>query len=152
MSLIRDARRLERLSIHLATILRDEEANNDDDDIESAAGLDALHRAANYVINFNMAGLNRIQSGMFLGFLRDHLCDAHSIRPIIGEGGDDLTAEVEAFKKVVDTIDDYRVQSENIGRELVSSMSFRNILSRYKTPTDSDLSTCSQFVIIVFSV
>jgi hypothetical protein len=131
MSLIRDARRLERLSIHLATILRDEETNdNDDDDDNDECDLDALHRAANYVINFNMAGLYRIQSGMFLSFLRDHLCDIQSLGPMIGEeeeeeegrGNDLTTAEIiiEAFTKVVDTIDDNRVQSEAIGRELVN--------------------------------
>ena len=128
MSLIRDARRLERLSIHLATILRDEETNDNDDDDDD--DLDALHRAANYVINFNMAGLYRIQSGMFLSFLRDHLCDIQSLGPMIGEeeeeeegrGNDLTTAEIiiEAFTKVVDTIDDNRVQSETIGRELVN--------------------------------
>ena len=118
MSLIRDSRRLERLASHLANIIREEE----DDDSESvAAGLDALHRAANYVINFNMAGLYRIQSGMFLSFLREHLCDNNSLRRIIdGDDGDDVTAEIDAFRKVVDAIDTYRVQSENIGRELVS--------------------------------
>ncbi len=119
MSLIRDSRRLERLSSHLTNILADEIL--DDDSIsESAAGLDALHRAANYVINFNMAGLYRIQSGMFLSFLRDHLCDIDSLRLITSGGeGEDVTAEVDAFRKTIDRIDDYRVQSEIIGRELV---------------------------------
>lgn len=126
MSLIRDSRRLERLSSHLTNILADETL--DDDCIsESAAGLDALHRAANYVINFNMAGLYRIQSGMFLSFLRDHLCEIDSLRSISGGGeGQDVTAEIDAFRKTIGKIDDYRVQSEIIGRELVRACRIQN--------------------------
>ena len=105
MSLIRDSRRLERLSSHLTNILADETL--DDDCIsESAAGLDALHRAANYVINFNMAGLYRIQSGMFLSFLRDHLCEIDSLRSISGGGeGQDVTAKFVGSKLVPQTVD-----------------------------------------------
>jgi hypothetical protein len=135
MSLIRDSRRLERLASHVANIIREED-NNGNDSESVAAGLDTLHRAANYVINFNMAGLYRIQSGMFLSFLREYLCDNNSLRRMIdGEDGDDVTAEIDAFRIVVDAIDKYRVQSENIGRELVS---LTYVLVTV-TPPDADL-------------
>ena len=135
MSLIRDSRRLERLASHVANIIREED-NNGNDSESVAAGLDTLHRAANYVINFNMAGLYRIQSGMFLSFLREYLCDNNSLRRMIdGEDGDDVTAEIDAFRIVVDAIDKYRVQSENIGRELVSLTCVLVTV----TPPDADL-------------
>ena len=57
---------------------------------------------------------------MFLSFLRDHLCDIDSLRSITSGGeGEDVTAEIDAFRKTIDKIDDYREQSEIIGRELV---------------------------------
>lgn len=140
MSLIRDSKRLERLSSYLANSLLDETW----DATESTAGLDALHRAATYVVNFNMAGLYRIQSGMFLSFLREHLCDNDSLSQYVGEGGDtDVTAEeIEAFRKVVETIDDYRIQSENIGRELVSTLLCTVVVQRAATLTDSNHRLC----------
>lgn len=139
MSLIRDSKRLERLSSYLANSLLDETW----DATESTAGLDALHRAATYVVNFNMAGLYRIQSGMFLSFLREHLCDNDSFSQYVDEGGDDdVTAEeIEAFRKVIDTIDDYRIQSENIGRELVSTLLCTVVVQRAATLKSPTLST-----------
>ena len=71
MSLIRDAKRLERLSGYLATLTENAAGEK--------AGFDALYQATGYVINFNMAGLFRIQSNMFVSFLRKHLCEETSL-------------------------------------------------------------------------
>lgn len=115
MSLSRDAKRLQRLANHLLS----NDGSGDDYDID---GFNALQEASNYVINFNMAGLYRIQSNMFLKFIREHLCDEDSIRQFIEEDDDnDIVDEtIEAFNRLVDIIDAYRIQSEHIGRELVS--------------------------------
>ncbi|KAL3795717.1 hypothetical protein ACHAW5_004487 [Stephanodiscus triporus] len=112
MSLIRDSRRLERLSRHLANITKDR------DDEESSFGFEALERAANYVINFNMAGLFRIQS-VFLNFLRKHLCDEESLG--LFSEGENYAAEADAFRKLIDAIDKGRDRSEHVGRQLYDS-------------------------------
>ena len=114
MSLSRDAKRLQRLANHLLS----NDGSGDDYDID---GFNALQEASNYVINFNMAGLYRIQSNMFLKFIREHLCDEDSIREFIDNDDNDVLDETtEAFNRLVDMIDAYRIQSERIGRELVS--------------------------------
>ncbi|KAL9179193.1 hypothetical protein ACHAXT_008483 [Thalassiosira profunda] len=102
MSLARDSRRLERLARRLSD-------TNDDD------GYSALERAADYVVDFNMAGLFRIESKMFVKFLREHLCDVNSIGPY-SKGA--AAVEAAAFGKVVGKIDEHRVQSERIGKVL----------------------------------
>lgn len=111
MSLIRDSRRLERLSMHLANHLTEE-----GEDME--AGFDALDQAANYVVNFNMAGLFRIQTDLFVNFLRMHLCDEESLRRVCA--GRNAVAETDAFRDLIQIIDKYRVRSVDVGRELVS--------------------------------
>jgi len=111
MSLIRDSRRLERLSMHLANHLTDEGEGME-------AGFDALDQAANYVVNFNMAGLFRIQTDLFVNFLRRHLCDEESLRRFCA--GRNAVAETDAFRDVLQIIDKYRVRSVDVGRELVS--------------------------------
>ena len=103
MSLARDARRLERLARRLSD-------TNDDD------GYSALERAADYVVDFNMAGLFRIESKMFVKFLREHLCDVSSIGQFSNGAAAD---EAAAYEKVVGKIDEHRVQSERIGKALV---------------------------------
>ena len=114
MSLSRDAQRLRRLANHLLS----NDGSGDDYDID---GFNALQEASNYVINFNMAGLYRIQSNMFLKFIREHLCDEDSIREFIENDDNDVLDETTgAFNRLVDIIDAYRIQSELIGRELVS--------------------------------
>ena len=118
LSLIRDAKRLERLANHLHLLSSSEEED----------GLTALEQAANYAINFNMAGLFRIESSMFVPFLREHLCQDDvfiSIRNRNGNGMDgksnvNVKAVASAFRKAVDAIDAHRVQSEKIGKILVS--------------------------------
>jgi hypothetical protein len=129
MSLIRDARRLERLSRHLADLLAEWEGGDDDDDDDDddfddddvESGLDALDRAANYVVNFNMAGLFRIQSGPFANFLRGHLCDGESLGRFCPKERRDAAAEAHAFRDLIDAIDHHRVGSEDAGRELYRS-------------------------------
>mmetsp|Transcript_24417 Transcript_24417/g.43742 ORF Transcript_24417/g.43742 Transcript_24417/m.43742 type:complete len:341 (-) Transcript_24417:299-1321(-) len=106
MSLLRDSRRLERLAKHLS----DDDNEGDDD------GFVALEQAANYVVNFNMAGFFRVQTKLFVHFLREHLCEEDSIGPFI-EGGNAM-AETDAFKKLVSQVEEYRVQSQKIGRLL----------------------------------
>ena len=114
MSLSRDVKRLQRLANHL---LSNVGGSGNDYDID---GLNALQEASNYVINFNMAGLYRIQSNMFLKFIREHLCDEDSIRKFIEDDDNDVVDETtEAFNRLVDVIDAYRIQSERIGGELV---------------------------------
>ena len=102
MSLIRDADRLERLAAHLSS-------NKVNDD----SGLEALLSAADYTVNFNMAGLYRIESTMFVKWLRKHLCNADAF-------GDrtNAAAMATAFVKVIDKIDSQRVDCEKIGKEL----------------------------------
>lgn len=102
MSLIRDADRLERLAAHLSS-------NKVNDD----SGLEALLSAADYTVNFNMAGLYRIESTMFVKWLRKHLCNADAF-------GDrtNAAAVASAFVKVIDKIDSERVDCEKIGKEL----------------------------------
>ena len=110
MSLIRDSRRLERLSRHLANLT--------EEGADTEAGFHALDRAANYVVNFNMAALFRIQTDLFVNFLRRHLCDEESLGRFCA--GRDAVAETDAFRDLIQTIDKYRVRSVDVGRELVS--------------------------------
>jgi hypothetical protein len=108
MSLIRDSRRLGRLSMHLANL-------TEKGDVEQS-GFDALDRAADYVVNFNMAGLFTIQSGIFVNFLRRHLCDEATLGRFCAGNS---TAETDAFEALIRIIDNQRARSENVGRELV---------------------------------
>ena len=63
-----------------------------------------------------MAGLYRIQSNMFLKFIREHLCTVDSLRQFsssnrVGEEGASMSEETtKAFNKLIDKIDAYRVQ------------------------------------------
>mmetsp|Transcript_27509 Transcript_27509/g.58794 ORF Transcript_27509/g.58794 Transcript_27509/m.58794 type:complete len:279 (+) Transcript_27509:417-1253(+) len=109
MSLVRDSRRLERLAMHLSN-------SNNIIEGDGESGLAALEQAANYVVNFNMAGLFRIHSKICETFLRTHLCEKGSIGPFTDDG--DASAETDAFRKLVDKFDEHRVQSENAGRVL----------------------------------
>jgi len=148
MSLIRDAKRLERLSRHL-TILTTKSSdiegnsnNNNEEETAAAAGLQALLQATDYVINFNMAGLFRIQSGMFVAFLRKHLCDKASLgRAMIGSsyldynsneqlGNDvDVAVVADAFRTVIDSMDTHGRRSQEIGNELILLASKTSTLS-----------------------
>ena len=107
MSLIRDADRLERLAAHLYS-------NKVDDD----SGLDALLSAADYVVNFNMAGLHRIETTMFVKWLRKNLCNVDAF----GDGSN-AAAMATAFVKVIDKIDSQRVDCEKIGKDLYDNAS-----------------------------
>ena len=117
MSLIRDADRLERLAAHLSS-------NKVNDD----SGLEALLSAADYTVNFNMAGLYRIESTMFVKWLRKHLCNADAF-------GDrtNAAAMATAFVKVIDKIDSQRVDCEKIGKELYD---IANAASRISITTE----------------
>lgn len=107
MSLIRDADRLERLAAYLSS-------NKVNDDL----GLEALLSAADYVVNFNMAGLYRIESTMFVKWLRKNLCNADAF-----SGCSNATATANAFSKVIDKIDKQRISCEKIGKELYDNAS-----------------------------
>jgi len=113
MSLMRDSRRLERLAKYLSN------SNEREDDSIDGEDFSALEEAASYVINFNMSGLFRIESKMFVDFLREHLCKEDVIGSFAGSGGGHAAAETDAFRKLVGKVDEYRVQSENIGKVLV---------------------------------
>jgi hypothetical protein len=104
MSLIRDCNRLERLADYLS--------HHVDDDL----GFEALEQAADYVINFNMAGLHRVEEKMFVGWLRNNLCNTG----IVGEFSEDGQMVSDAFREVIDKVDEQRVQSSKLGKELVS--------------------------------
>ncbi|KAL3779173.1 hypothetical protein HJC23_002024 [Cyclotella cryptica] len=105
MSLMRDSERLERLAKFL---LYDIEGRDN-------SGLIALEQAVDYLVNFNMAGLHRVESSMFVQWLHDHLCNAN----VIGEFcGDDGNAVTDAFRDVIDKVNDHRVKSSQIGKEL----------------------------------
>jgi len=119
MSLIRDAKRLERLAQQL---LNNKQHNGGEEEEEE--GLAALEQAANFVVNFNMAGLYRIESQMFVEWLRDHLCDVDALgKKMIGGDGSDAKDLADAFRDVIDRVDRHRVQSEKMGKELVSKCS-----------------------------
>ena len=147
MSLIRDAKRLERLSRHLATLTTKSSdiggnSNNNNEEETAAAGFKALLQATDYVINFNMAGLFRIQSDMFVTFLRKHLCDKASLgRAMTGSsyldynsneqlGNDvDVAVVADAFRTVIDSMDTHRRRSQGIGNELILLASKTSTLS-----------------------
>eukprot|EP00584_Thalassiosira_punctigera_P017308 CAMPEP_0172573740 /NCGR_PEP_ID=MMETSP1067-20121228/136343_1 /TAXON_ID=265564 ORGANISM="Thalassiosira punctigera, Strain Tpunct2005C2" /NCGR_SAMPLE_ID=MMETSP1067 /ASSEMBLY_ACC=CAM_ASM_000444 /LENGTH=367 /DNA_ID=CAMNT_0013366349 /DNA_START=163 /DNA_END=1268 /DNA_ORIENTATION=+ len=119
MSLVRDAGRLERLAERLmaaeTTSAEGGGGGGGDGDLDGG-GLAGLEAAANYVINFNMAGFFRVQADLFDPFLRQHLCEPDSVGRFVDGGGG--AAEADAFEKVVGRVEEYRVQSESIGREL----------------------------------
>eukprot|EP00984_Skeletonema_dohrnii_P000637 scaffold195_cov118-Skeletonema_dohrnii-CCMP3373.AAC.9 len=102
MSLIRDADRLERLAAHLSS-----------NKVSDESGLEALVSAADYVVNFNMAGLYRIESTMFVKWLRKNLCNADAF-----SDSSNAAAMASAFGKVIDKIDKQRVDCEKLGKEL----------------------------------
>lgn len=107
MSLKRDAGRLERLAKYLSR--KNDEANS--------LGFAALNEAAHYVVKFNMAGLYRIESTLFVKWLRDHLCDIQILEPFAGENTANLS---NAFKLAINSVDKYRALSEKTGNDLVS--------------------------------
>lgn len=111
MSLMRDSYRLGRLVDRLSR-----GGWGDGSDVRE--GLEALDRAAGYVVEFNMAGLFRVESTMFMEFLGEHLCDEGGSIGRFGGSGKNSTTEAGAFKEVLDEIDEHRTQSERIGREL----------------------------------
>ncbi|KAL7448494.1 hypothetical protein ACHAWC_000669 [Mediolabrus comicus] len=102
MSLIRDAGRLKSLAEHLAK-------NKMSDD----SSLDALVTAADFVVNFNMAGLYRVESAMFVKWLRKHLC-----RPDAFGDDSNAAATSNAYGNVIGKIEDQRIDCENLGKEL----------------------------------
>lgn len=104
MSLIRDSRRMERLAHYLSQHI-DEEENE----------VKALEHAADYLVNFNMAGLHSVEEKMFVRWLRDNLCDAKIVGAFCENGKDVSTA----FKEVIDKIDQHRIQTNEMGKELV---------------------------------
>mmetsp|Transcript_10404 Transcript_10404/g.21745 ORF Transcript_10404/g.21745 Transcript_10404/m.21745 type:complete len:346 (-) Transcript_10404:19-1056(-) len=105
MSLIRDAGRLERLAKYLSR--KNDEANS--------PGFTALNEAAHYVVKFNMAGLYRIESTLFVKWLRDHLCNTQILEPFAGENSAHLS---NAFKSAINKVDKYRIISEKTGNDL----------------------------------
>lgn len=107
MSLIRDADRLERLAAHLSS-----------NKVNDNSGLEALLSAADYVVNFNMAGLYRIESTMFVKWLRKNLCNVDAF-----SDSSNATATAAAFSKVIDKIDNQRISCEMIGKELYDNAS-----------------------------
>ncbi len=107
MSLIRDADRLERLAAHLSS-----------NKVNDESGLEALLSAADYVVNFNMSGLYRVESTMFVKWLRKNLCNADAFRD-----SSNATATANAFSKVMDKIDKQRISCEQIGKELYNNAS-----------------------------
>jgi len=104
MSLIRDADRLERLAEQLSK-----------NTVDGDSGLEALVSAADYVVNFNMAGLYRIESTMFVKWLRKNLCNLDADAFSDSTSAD---ATSTAFGNVIDKIDTQRVDCEKIGKEL----------------------------------
>jgi hypothetical protein len=102
MSLIRDTERLERLAVYLS--------QHEHEDLK------IIESAADFLINFNMAGLHRVEGEMFVAWLRSKLCDA----AVVGEYCEDGKGVADAFRDVIDTVDEYRVQSSKMGNELVS--------------------------------
>ena len=107
MSLIRDADRLERLAAHLSS-----------NKVNDESGLEALVSAADYVVNFNMACLYRIESTMFVKWLRKNLCNVDAF-----SDSSNAAAMASAFGKVIDKIDNQRVDCEKIGKELYDNAS-----------------------------
>ena len=108
MSLIRDSNRVQRLALHLSQ-------RDIDDEVVYDEGIDALEQAVDYLINFNMAGLHRVEEKMFVGWLRANLCDA-SLVGVYCENGKDVS---NAFREVIDTVDKERIRSSKMGKELV---------------------------------
>mmetsp|Transcript_22485 Transcript_22485/g.33647 ORF Transcript_22485/g.33647 Transcript_22485/m.33647 type:complete len:324 (+) Transcript_22485:88-1059(+) len=107
MSLIRDADRLEKLAARLSS-----------NKVNDESGLEALVSAADYVVNFNMAGLYRIESTMFVKWLRKNLCNADAF-----SDSSNAAAMASAFGKVIDKIDNQRVDCEKLGKELYDNAS-----------------------------
>jgi len=107
MSLIRDADRLEKLAARLSS-----------NKVNDESGLEALVSAADYVVNFNMAGLYRIESTMFVKWLRKNLCNADAF-----SDSSYAAAMPSAFGKVIDKIDNQRDDCEKLGKELYDNAS-----------------------------
>ncbi len=103
---MRDSRRLERLANYLSR--NNYEANS--------AGYAALDEAAHYVVKFNMAGLYRIESKLFMKWLQDHLCNTKILEQFAGENSAHLS---NAYKSTIAKVDEYRMFSEKTGNDLV---------------------------------
>lgn len=102
MSLIRDTERLKRLATYLS--------RHEGEDLKT------IESAADFLINFNMAGLHRVEEEMFVAWLRTKLCDDAAVGEYCSNG----KAVADAFRDVIDTVDGYRLQSSKMGKELVS--------------------------------
>lgn len=115
MSLVRDSRRLERLAKQLLSTSNCIDGSGDNAG-DYNGGIAVLEQAANHVINFNMAGLFRIHTKISEAFLRKHLCERDSIDPFTD--GRNASAELDAFRRVVDEFYDYQAQTEKSGKAL----------------------------------
>jgi len=96
LSLVRDARRMEMLALHQLSA----GAGGEDE-------IAGIEKAAKHVVDFNMAGLHRIEDELFFPWVRDKLC-----------AGDDHEDLKEAFREIIDGIDEDRRHVSKLGQAM----------------------------------
>lgn len=112
---MRDTRRMERLARYLLRHSRNNDDGGHHGNPQNNERIDwgAAESAADYLINFNMAGLHRVESKMFVGWLRDNLN-----RDAVARYCDNGKEVARAFEEVIDEIDRGRIKSAQLGNEL----------------------------------
>jgi len=93
LSLVRDARRLETLALRQLTAGAPE-------GVEIAR----LDKAAKHVVDFNMAGLHRIENELFFPWMREKLCAGNAEEHVR-----------DAFREILDSIDEDRRHVAKLG-------------------------------------
>lgn len=112
MSLIREATRLERYLTHKWRQPPPPQRRNSDETLEEEEEVaTATRTVVDYVVDFNMRGLHRIQDDLFFPWVREQVRE---------RAGDEEAAVASAFDTIMDELEDQRQQLERLGKVLVS--------------------------------
>jgi len=114
MSLAREAGRLQKLARKL----------QQDSELAGIAvvpetDLAALKKATDYVVDFNMKGLHKIEKNLFFPWVRQKVATS-LMKGSLAAGGDDEYDVPAAFEVVMDRLDSDRCNIEKLGKSLVS--------------------------------
>lgn len=113
MALAREASRLHRLT--LLIMAHNKTSGGDEDGVKnakSAVNVNALRKAADYVVGFNMKGLHRIERDLFFPWVQQQV-----IEPL-SRSDREMSS---AVRVVMDQLDHQRRTIDKLGQNLVSN-------------------------------
>lgn len=116
MSLVREANRLNRLAQKLATTAATTISESD---------LSALKKATDYVVDFNMKGLHKIEKDLFFPWVRNTVFGSSSSK----KNDFDISVPTKALTVLMDRLENDRKNIESLGRSLVRLVYRRSLLN-----------------------